>query len=148
LNQKFCTKRCHNTLKNPISGYPGITPSTVGTIGELAVSIDLLSRGVEVFRALSPACSCDLAILQNGKLLRIEVRSGYFIKNRLIVTNKKHRADVLAVHVRGYEVFYEPNIFHDSRADSIPEKLAAIVEEPKDGQNILRQEQRSPEIHG
>jgi hypothetical protein len=50
---------------------------TVGAIAELAVAVDLMDRGYEVFRALSPSCSCDLAVLMNGTLIRIEVRSGY-----------------------------------------------------------------------
>jgi len=36
-----------------------------------------MSKGYDVFRALSPACSCDLAVLKNGNLLRIEVRTAY-----------------------------------------------------------------------
>ena len=59
---------------NPVSG---LSHGTVGAIAELRVSTDLLQKGYEVFRALSPSCSCDLAILKNGILYRVEVRTGY-----------------------------------------------------------------------
>lgn len=41
----------------------------------MRVAVDLLSRGYNVFRALSPSCPCDLAVLKNGKLVRVEVRT-------------------------------------------------------------------------
>ncbi len=55
---------------------PNLPTGTIGAIGELAAGADLLRRGYEVFRALSPACSCDLIALRDGRLLRIEVRTG------------------------------------------------------------------------
>jgi len=83
---------------------------TVGAISELRVCAFLLSRGYEVFRSVSPSCSCDLAILKDGKLLRIEVRSGYRQENGRIITSRKHIADVLAIAIKD-EVIFEPELF-------------------------------------
>jgi len=46
-------------------------------MSEMAAAIDLMKRGYEVFRALSPHCSCDLIALGPDGALRIEVRTGY-----------------------------------------------------------------------
>lgn len=54
-----------------------LPPATRGALSELLASSDLMARGYHVFRALSPACPCDLvAIHPAGKVLRIEVRTG------------------------------------------------------------------------
>ena len=53
-----------------------LSTGTKGALSELLVAADLMAKGYEVFRALSPSCSCDL-IANNGKgLLRIECRTG------------------------------------------------------------------------
>jgi len=55
----------------------GLTSGTTGAIGELLVAADLLQKGYHVFRAQSPSCPCDLAILKDNRLLRVEVRTGH-----------------------------------------------------------------------
>ena len=60
---------------NPRNVVP-LNRSTVGAVSELRVCVDLASRGCEVYRALSPAAPCDLVVLSNGKLLRVEVKTG------------------------------------------------------------------------
>jgi hypothetical protein len=92
-----------------------LSPSTVGAIAELDVAADLMRRGYDVFRALSPACSCDLAVLKDGALLRIEVRSGYRDlkgKARCGVKSKDEgRYDVLAIYLAGETaIVYEPEM--------------------------------------
>jgi len=114
LLQKFCSRKCLTTDRNSqfksLQQYPGIPPGTVGAIGELVVAADLLQRGYEVFRSLSPSASCDLAILKDGQLLRIEVRTGYqSAEKKLIVSNKNHRADVLAVNTNA-GIIYIPTL--------------------------------------
>lgn len=52
-----------------------LAKTTKGAIQELRVSIDLLNKGYEVFMAVSPACSCDLLALKNGKIDSFEVRT-------------------------------------------------------------------------
>jgi hypothetical protein len=57
----------------------------------------LLGLGYEVFRSLSPSATCDLAILKEGHLLRVEVRTGYIRPNGAVTTRRDHRADILAI---------------------------------------------------
>ena len=113
-NAIYCSVKCGRLAYSKASGvyghYPGMAPGTTGAIGELRVSVDLLIRGYEVFRALSPATSCDIAILKSGALLRVEVRTGY----RNLKTGKilfcgarAGRADVTAV-VLPDEILYVP----------------------------------------
>ncbi|MGH7745478.1 MAG: hypothetical protein ACREQ5_11910 [Candidatus Dormibacteria bacterium] len=75
--QKVCLKACRNALaKTPASAYPHLCTNAIGAIGELRVSVDLLAKGYEVFRAVSPSSSCDLIAIKNGRSLRLEVRTG------------------------------------------------------------------------
>jgi hypothetical protein len=55
---------------------PNTNTSSLGAALEMIVCADLLLRGLAVFRSVSPACSCDLVILLDGRLLRIEVTAG------------------------------------------------------------------------
>jgi hypothetical protein len=70
----------------------------------------LLLKGFEVFRAVSSACSCDLAILKEGMLKRIEVRTGRRCTNGKIywpVKTEVENYDVLAI-VLPDEIIYKP----------------------------------------
>lgn len=106
----YCSKKCRNAHHNSLyqrSVYVGLSTGTVGAIGELRVASDLLAKGVEVFRALSPSCSCDLAVLKNGMLKRIEVRTAYRQKDGTVRYCKvSTRADILA-RVLPDEIIYE-----------------------------------------
>lgn len=78
--RKYCSYECeaaylkekYKKLNNP---FKGKSSATTGAISELRVAVDLMVKGYDVFRALSPSCPCDLAILKDSKLLRIEVRT-------------------------------------------------------------------------
>jgi hypothetical protein len=76
-----------------------------GAISEMLVSVDLMARGWDVFRAVSPHASCDLVAVNGQRALRVEVtgsdRRGDKIKER-------HRWDVLAMVHNGTSVIYEP----------------------------------------
>lgn len=78
--------------------------ATRGAVAELLVAANLMAEGFEVFRALSAACSCDLAVLCNGRLVRVEVRTGARrLDGTLPVPYRKAdrgRSDVIAVYVR------------------------------------------------
>jgi hypothetical protein len=109
----YCSTGCSNQRRYGKAKLrkAGISTGTRGAISEVVVCADLMERGMEVFRAVSPACSCDLAILNNAGLLRVEVRTGY----RDLITGKinaqrNHNADILAICVNGEEVIYEPPI--------------------------------------
>lgn len=107
---KYCSLECgvkarNNLMPNP---FQGNTSGTTGAISELRVAIDLMSKGYDVFRALSPSCSCDLAILKEGKLLKIEVRTAHKnVRGVLYKTGRNTKVDHFA-WVAPDEIVYEP----------------------------------------
>src|SRR3990167_2971874 len=111
---KYCSFACSREFwkkkyktSNPSSGIPS---STVGAISELIVAVDLMQKGWEVFRSLSPSCSCDLAILKNGKLVRIEVKTGRFTTNgRPQYPKNNIKADIVAVNINS-KIHYIPEL--------------------------------------
>ena len=46
-------------------------------MAELVIAADLMQKGYDVFRALSPHCFCDLLAVKAGRTIRVEVRTGY-----------------------------------------------------------------------
>ena len=113
-NAKYCSAGCAQEHYQERAGFgrSGLSTGTAGAVGELVVSVDLMRRGFEVFRAVSPACSCDLLASKNGKLWRVEVRTAY--RNELtgrVTVNlpDRSRCDVLA-SVLGNEVVYDPEL--------------------------------------
>lgn len=116
---KFCSKEClresHKKLyrsQNPLQNY-SVCSGTRGAISELKVSIDLLEKGYSVFRALSPSCCCDLAILKDHKLIRVEVTTSHTTRqgNPIIHPKKKQTGnwDVLAIVAAG-RIIYLPEL--------------------------------------
>ena len=94
---------------NPPQLVP-LSTGTVGALSELKAAVNLLAKGYEVFRAMSPAASCDLAILRNGTVLRIEVKTGHkSTYSGAVVWPKisRERFDVLAL-VLSDEILYDP----------------------------------------
>jgi len=90
--------------------HPGIRASgTTGAISELRVSADLLYKGYSVFRALSPNCPCDLAILKGDKLLKIEVKTTCYSPSGAVVYPKPKNDcyDILAL-VLDDKIIYKP----------------------------------------
>lgn len=115
---KYCSPSCGNSYWNEHNGvksrYPGLPTATVGAIGEMQVCADLLAKGYEVFRAVSASCSCDIAILKNDKMLRVEARTGYRSKNGKVFYAKKvvdaGRSDHFAIIVSPTEIVYIPEL--------------------------------------
>lgn len=113
-HSKFCSKTCSNAnwkkkyrLQNP---PPKIPTGTRGAVSELVVSADLLGKGYAVFRALSPACGCDLIILPpNQKPLRVEVTTAAVSATGKLWYPPKDgdKHDVLAVVLRD-KIHYIP----------------------------------------
>jgi hypothetical protein len=110
-SRKYCSDECRERAwggPSPIrtSGLD-LAPSTVGALSELIIASDLLRRHYEVFRSVSPSCSCDLIALRNGVSLRIEVRTGSVIYGNgghtVRWTRDRFHADAFAV------VVYEPD---------------------------------------
>lgn len=113
--RSYCSRQCRTKFYNhelwtKIPESVNISTGTVGAIGELVASTDLLSRGFPVFRALSPSCPCDLVIIVENTVVRIEVRTGYEAKSgRLYFSGHNLRADVLAIVARhDRSVHYHP----------------------------------------
>jgi hypothetical protein len=114
--QRFCNHSCAIKAQNIRMGVGSaydkrINRSTVGAISELIVCVDLLAKGYEVFRAVSPACSCDLAILKDKQLLRVEVKTGYknVVSGKLLYPkNNLQPHDILAIVVNANNITYFP----------------------------------------
>src|SRR6188768_1067260 len=77
-----CSHPCRRRLKaaryrelNGTSNHAAIPRSSIGAASELRAAADLLLRGYPAFRAVSPACPCDLVILLGKRAVRVEVRS-------------------------------------------------------------------------
>ena len=110
----FCSAECQRSAYNLKSFTYGFSPSTVGAISELLVSADLMKKGFEVFRALSPSCSCDLIAAKKGRLLRVEVRTGQYNRQEPTIYYKQTdvKGDLMAVVT-----------LKDERVHYIPESL-------------------------
>lgn len=111
-----CSKAGHRT--GVASSCPKtIAASTVGVIAELLVTADLMAKGYEVLRALSPAASCDLLILlPDKKPSRSEVRTGYRLPSGNIIPQPSGkdagRQDVFAwVLEAGRKIVYRDQPF-------------------------------------
>jgi hypothetical protein len=113
--QRFCSRRCqadsYYLRAGTVSAYPHATSSTVGAIAEYRVVIDLLGKGYEVFKACSPACSCDLIATRKGEIHRLEVRTANRNQITGVVQKRRigFRADGFA-WVVGSEIIYEPRL--------------------------------------
>lgn len=109
----FCSIACRReswqSLYPSRSGASQLSRGTVGAISELRVAVDLLARGFEVFRALSSNCSCDLIATQNGKLLRVEVKTGTLLISGAATYDKKQagKVDLFAIALDS-EIRYDP----------------------------------------
>lgn len=113
-----CAKRDYAQRRHPLVNATGLPTSTVGAMHEMVVATDLMRRGYHVFRALSPSAPCDLAILKDTRLIRVEVRTG---QRRLDGTITCHvqpkdigRSDILAIVLNGENaVTYRPDLPSD-----------------------------------
>lgn len=112
----YCNGKCRkeNEYKRYLVNNPGngVSTGTLGAMQEILVSYDLLKKGYEVFRAISPASSCDLLIVNNKRTVRVEVTTGYISNAGKIIVPKKdvEKLDVLAVVVK-QKIHYIPEDF-------------------------------------
>ena len=85
---------------------------TLGAMRELVVCADLLSRGFDVFRAVSPSCSFDLVAHRSGRLYRVEVSTGFARPDGSISHSKRDtsRFDLLGLVLQSGDVAYQPGI--------------------------------------
>jgi hypothetical protein len=115
-HKKYCTAKCRSLYyQNKIHGGSALLkhlpPGTVGALGEILVSADLMKKGYEVYRAMSPSSSCDVLARKNEKFYSVEVRTGYkSLDGSKVTTNRVNiKADILAIvlHREG-EILYQP----------------------------------------
>jgi len=115
--QIYCSIKCRTDkiLKDNQVGpeFRILTNGTKGALNEFIVIVDLLKKGYEVFRAVSQDSSCDLAILKDKKLLRVEVTSAWTSAGGKIIRSKKKitsgKNDILATIYHGDKIDYFPN---------------------------------------
>lgn len=115
---RYCSGICRNAdysekqQKTSIQrAFPHLSTATVGSINEMLVCIDLLRRGFSVYREVSPG-NCDLAVVLNNKLYRVEVTTGTFNASGKLSYPKKNtdNFDFLAVVTLGDIIHYFPEI--------------------------------------
>lgn len=123
---RFCSVKCgkefarRKSKERVWTNTLHLSPAGIGAYGELVVCADLLKRGFHVFRSISPDSPCDLVVMTRaGRVLRIEVKSGYIVPEGAKPMYGKARAnqpfDNLAVVVNTV-VTYVPELppAHDS----------------------------------
>src|SRR6266536_2821533 len=98
--QKFCTTECRAAVSH--AKHRGlsskINTGTTGAMGEILVTYDLMQRGYEVFRSISPTGSCDLLAMKEKAIIRVEVTKGHRYVNALrFPAHDPARYDLLAV---------------------------------------------------
>lgn len=79
----------------------------IGAASELIVCADLLRRGWDVFRSVSPTCYCDIIATKGPNTLEIEVRTASGQTGWHCSTDGKY--DTLAI-VRGTDIKYVPEL--------------------------------------
>jgi hypothetical protein len=91
--------------------YSRVNTSTKGALKELVVTIDLLARGYDVFRAINPSCSCDLVATKGKSFIRIEVTTARKYKEK--ITYPPHNSlnyDLLAAVFDDTSIVYIPDL--------------------------------------
>lgn len=117
-NALFCRHACERAAARvrhrAFNLQLDLSTGTVGAIAELFVAADMLRRGYNVFRAVSPSSPVDIvAVSRLGVSLRVEVKTGSkAVDGRLIFgrgDNSKY--DVLAVYIPSDgAVAYHPEV--------------------------------------
>lgn len=121
MRAHYCSKHCakaHRVQKYkrnnpyPQEWYKGLSTGTVGACHELLVCADLIRRGWSVYRALSPAASCDMLALFEDRIFRVEVTTGVRGDRGELKMPAKDAArfDLLAVVERSGNISYFPEL--------------------------------------
>lgn len=86
--------------------------ATIGVIAEYQVIQDLMEKKCEVFKACNPSAPCDLVVLHQSKLYRVEVKSwGSMSQRKNLSSRQRAKHDVLAVVHDASTITYAPDIF-------------------------------------
>ena len=79
-----------------------------GALGEMLVVADLMCKGYQVFRAVSPSADFDLIVLKGGELKRVEVTKGNMRNGKLTWPAHPRPRDILAVWLVDKTIIYSP----------------------------------------
>jgi predicted nucleic acid-binding Zn ribbon protein len=99
----YCSNECRRRAAYAPEPGTKLASATRGSVSELLAAASFMSRGLHVFRALSPACPCDLiAMAPDGSgVTRIEVRSARRLRGGTISfahkPSDRARADLYAL---------------------------------------------------
>lgn len=108
---RFCSDECRGKFwrKQKGSGALGVSSQTVAEIHRLLAAADLMKRGYQVFRALSPDYDCAFVVSVAGQWRLVGVRVGYAGEGGAVPLNKPPEGafDLLAI-VTSLGVFYQP----------------------------------------
>ena len=113
--KKYCSQRCasraYNEKRGFIPAYSSVSSGTVGAIGELRVCVDLMSKGLDVFRSQSPNAKSDLIFIVGRLCYRVEVKTGYRNKltGEIFMPRPRFAFDVLAVALPNEIVYLDCN---------------------------------------
>lgn len=111
---KYCSEECRQiNIDSRKTDHYDLSPGTIGAINELKVCVDLMIKGFNVFRCMSPNSPHDLIISKDKELLKVEVTTGTRYINGNIQHSPKnhHDFDVLAIVVFPGDIIYRPDIF-------------------------------------
>jgi len=133
-NLVYCSPSCRRkkrkqklSLLRPSIHFNGesteiISPGSLGAAVELIIAADLMFKGFDVFRALSPH-GCDLIICgADKKCFLVEVKTGWKNPQGEIRYPKvrKDKFDILAVYLReGTQIAYFPSLDKFRKKDSL-----------------------------
>ena len=112
----YCSTKCQR-IKFAYQNTPWIkenkiSKSTVGAIAELIASADLMSKGFQVYRALSPSSDCDILAEKEHKVYKFEIRTGrYNWKGSLTFPPKSIKApNLIIITHNDKKIHYVPPI--------------------------------------
>ena len=102
--RKYCSERCHlrvvSIRYHEANPKTNLTAPNVGAISEFRVVTELLLKGYDVFRAVSPASPFDLVAFKDGHIYRVEVTTGHYKGTEGRFTYSQHdpnKFDIMAV---------------------------------------------------
>ena len=112
-NQRYCSKECNNKYwRDKRANHLNLPTGTVGAMSELLVSVDLMRKGYEVYRALSQSSSSDILVLKDNLSYCFEIRTGLYNADKTLSFSKNNiRAKNIAIVV--YEdmtIHYVPSL--------------------------------------
>jgi hypothetical protein len=119
-NTRYCSAGCGRVAQKRrdslhVADSLSISIPTKGAFNELRVAVDLMGRGIHVFRALSPGCPCDLIAWFDDQIVRVEVKTIHRRRDgsmKVVAEKyKKNIFDVIAGVAEDGEIVYVPDIF-------------------------------------